>query len=118
MSGILSDLQTAFGGAIGADPIMVLLPLALVAIAQGLRSDGPGEVVGNATTGLLYAAAVVFLLGGLLSAERFDLGMWQSRAGSTWDSLLGIGFIDVLGFWLFILAGTAAVFAVRSVVRR
>jgi hypothetical protein len=118
MPGILNDLHTAFGGAANADPMLVLLPLALVAIAQGLRSDGVGEVIGNATRGVLWAAIVIFLVGGFLSADRFDLGAWHSRLGMAWDNLLGINFVEVLGFWLLILAGAFAVFAVRSVVRR
>jgi hypothetical protein len=118
MSGLLNDLQNAFGGAAGADPLLVLLPVALVAIAAGLRSDGFGQVIARSLSGLLIVAVIVFLLGGLLGADRFDLGMWQDRMGGTWDSLLGIRFMEVLGFWLLLLVGALVVFTVRSVVRR
>ncbi|MCQ8184037.1 hypothetical protein [Parvularcula maris] len=118
MSELMNDLQGAFGGAAGADPLLVLLPIALVAIAQGLRSDGFGEVIARSLSGIFIAALLIFLVGGLLGADRFNLGMWQDRVGGTWDSLLGIHFVEVLGFWLLILVGAFAVFSVRSLVRR
>lgn len=118
MNEFLSDLSEAFGYATSADPLMVLLPLAVVAIAQGLRADGIGAMFSNTTRGLFWFSLVVVLFGGLMSDDRFEVDAWQGRAEDAWNELMGIRFMEVMGFWLLLFAGVVLISVVRSVVRR
>ncbi|GGY36236.1 hypothetical protein [Parvularcula lutaonensis] len=118
MNDILSDLSEAFGYALNADPLTVLLPLAIVAIAQGLRADGIGAVFSNTTRGLVWFSLLVVLVGGLMADDRFEVAGWQARAEDAWNELMGIRFMEVMGFWLLLFAGIVVVSIVRSIVRR
>jgi hypothetical protein len=118
MSSIIADLQQAFSVALNANPMAVLLPLVIVAVAQGLRADGVRDVFSMTTRGLLWFGIVAFLLGGLLQADRFSLDAWKARADSAWGTFLDLRFLEAMGFWLLLLAVIALIFSVRSVVRR
>ncbi len=115
---ISDDLLAALSNALSADPVTVLLPLAIVAIAQGLRAGGVGEVFAKAWTGLAWLGLLHVLLQGLLSRARFDPGMWRWQFGKAWDDLLGLRVMEILGFWLLLLAGIMLIFVIRSLLRR
>jgi hypothetical protein len=118
MSSVLNDFTAAFSSAANADPVWVLLPLLVVAIAEGLQSDGVFEVFGRAMRGLLWLGLAVVLVGGLRSSDRFDFDAWGSHLNRSFDQLLNISVVEALGFYLLLLAATAATFVLRSVVRR
>jgi len=118
MSTVLNDLQSAFALAANADWKMVLLPLIIVAIAQGLRAEGIRDVLSMTTRGLFWFGLAVFLFGGLLSAGRFSAEGWKQRSVEAWSAFTDLRFLEAMGFWLLLLAVITLVFLVRSVVRR
>jgi len=118
MSGIFEDLIESFSYAASSDPLYVLVPLLVVALIQGLVTDGPVEAAARALTGLFWLAVSVFVLGGLMRDDRFEPSAWQERFGFAWDELMRLRLMETLGFYLMLLAGILVVSLVRSIVRR
>lgn len=114
----LKDIADAVSHAANAEPLTVLLPLVVVGIAQGLRAGGPGQLLAYSTRGLLWVGALVVLIGGLLDDGRLSLDAWSVRLADAWDQLILFRFGEALGFWVLLLAASALVLAVRSVIRR
>lgn len=115
---ILSDIVDTFKSATDADPLTVLLPLVIVAIANGLRSDGPGQLLSAATRGLFGVGALNILISGLMDESRTSLDAWGVRLADAWDQLMVFKVGEALGFWLLLLAVSVLIFVVRSFVRR
>ncbi|MEE4212798.1 MAG: hypothetical protein V2I43_26430 [Parvularcula sp.] len=118
MSSVLNEFIAAFSSAANASPLYVLLPLLIVAIAEGLQADGVFEVFGRAMRGLLWLGLAVVLFGGLMSPDRFRIDAWGNRAEGAFGQLLDISVVEALGFYLLLLVAIALIFLVRSVVRR
>ena len=118
MSQYINDLIDAFSYAAGADPLYVLLPLAFVALVQGLLTDNALEASARAMTGLFWFAVTVFVFGGMMRDDRFEIDAWTTRLDAAWETLLDIRLLEALGFYLLMLAGILLVSTVRGVVRR
>lgn len=118
MANVIGDLQQAFGYAIESDPVITLLPLAIVAIAGGLRASGLGQALAMATRGLFWVGGLSFMMGGMMSDERFDMDSWGGRLDAAWAELMRFRFMEVMGFWLLLVAGIFLVLAVRTAIRR
>ncbi|MEM9837818.1 MAG: hypothetical protein AAF830_01550, partial [Pseudomonadota bacterium] len=115
MEGFLGELTQALRYAGESDPFTILLPLAVVAVIQGLVTDGPFEAGARALTGLFWFAVVVFAFGGLRMTDRFELSAWSMRLEAGLDELSAITLLETLGFYLLMLAGIIIVTLVRSV---
>lgn len=118
MEGFLGEVMAAFRYAAQSDPFTVLLPLAFVALVQGLVTDGPFEAGARSLTGLFWFAVAVFAFGGALSPERFDLEQWMARLERGLGEISSISLLETLGFYLLMLAGIILVTLVRGVVKR
>jgi len=118
MENIFEDLLLAFGYAASSDPLYVLVPLLIVALIQGLVTDGPVEAAARALTGLFWLAISVFVLAGLMDDGRLSPAAWQERFGMAWDELMRLRLMEAMGFYLLLLAGILVVSLVRAVVRR
>lgn len=118
MEMILSDLQAAFSDVLSADMVTGLLPLVVVAVAQGLRASGIGDLVGKALTGLFAYGGLHMVMLGALSDAPTQLSTWTGTLLDGWDNMMATSVEEILGYWLFLLAGSSLTFAVRSIFRR
>lgn len=118
MEGFLSEVMAAFRVAAQSDPFTVLLPLAVVAVIQGLVTDRPFEAGARALTGLFWFAVTVFVFGGLRSSDRFTFDLWSRKIELSLDRIATITLLETLGFYLLMLAGIIIVTLIRGVMKR
>ncbi|NNU15560.1 hypothetical protein HK107_04410 [Parvularcula sp. ZS-1/3] len=120
MADVVSDLSEAFGAAVNSDPVMTLLPLAIVGIASGLRAGGIGQALAMATRGLFWLGGLVFAMhtGEAMMEAGASVDTLSGSFDRVWNDLMGLRFVEVLGFWLLLLAATMLILVIRTFVRR
>ena len=114
---IINDLLGAIGNAASSDPLLVLIPLLVVAVFEGLSVGGVGRVPGGAFRGLMLLGPVVMVWSGLVKMLRGGMD-WSGHVEGSWNSLMGLSFIGGLGYWLLLMVAMLVVVLVRSVARR
>ncbi|MEO1658658.1 MAG: hypothetical protein AAFR65_13160 [Pseudomonadota bacterium] len=114
---MVTDLGGALQSAATSDPLMVLLPLVVVALRQGLSAGGISKVPGATTSGMALLAGVMFLWNGVLGAIRgtFSAGAYMEK---NWNQLMGLDVRDMAGFWILMAVGIMIVVLVRGFAKR
>ncbi|MEM9810829.1 MAG: hypothetical protein AAF788_06345 [Pseudomonadota bacterium] len=114
---IINDLLAAIRDAAGADPLLVLVPLLIVAIFEGLSVGGIASVPNRAFRGLMLLGPVVMVWSGLVGMAQGAMS-WPGHVEGCWNDLMGLSFIGGLGYWLLLLAAMVVVVLLRTVARR
>lgn len=114
---MLADLLGALQSAAMADPLMVLLPLAVVVLRQGLTASGLTHVPGATTSGMALLGGVMFVWNGVLGVIRgtFSAGPYMEK---NWNQLMDLSIEEMAGFWILLAVGIFVVVLVRGFAKR
>ncbi|MEO1043066.1 MAG: hypothetical protein AAFX52_12325 [Pseudomonadota bacterium] len=114
---MIADLLSALGSAANADPLMVLLPLVVVALRQGLSASGLSKVPGATTSGMALLGGVMFVWNGILGVINgtFSAGGYMTK---NWNQLMGLSIKEMMGFWILLAVGIFVVVLVRGFAKR
>ena len=114
---VFADFGQALSSAVNADPLMVLLPLVVVALRQGLSAGGLAKVPGATTSGMAMLGGVMFIWNGILGVINgsFSAG---SHMKENWNHLMGLNIKEMMGFWILLAVAIMVVVLVRGFAKR
>ena len=118
LSTILNDLGGALSSVITDASLVTLIVMGVAVAAKGFATNAITGVFGRAAAALVLMIPALFLVRGLVPAERFSLDHWADHTMTSWDALMGMTGQTMLGHYLVALVGVAIVFAAKSIFNR
>ena len=118
LSTITSDLTGALSGVVTDASLVTLIVMGIAVAAKGFATNSILGVFGRAAAALVLMIPALFVVRGLLPADRFSGSHWADHLMGSWDSLMGMTGQTMLGHYLVALVGVAIVFAAKSVFNR
>ena len=118
LSIILNDLSDALSSVVTDASVATLVVMGLVVAAKGFATNSVFGVFGRAAAALVLMIPALFVVRGLLPAERFSADHWMDHTMASWNGLMGMTGQTMIGHYLVALVGVAIVFAAKSVFNR
>ena len=118
LSTITSDMGDALTGVVSNADTISLVVMGLVVVAKGFATNSLGGVFGRAAAALVMMIPALFLVRGLVPADRFSGDHWMDHLMNSWGGLMTMTGQTMIGHYLVALVGVAVVFAAKSVFNR
>ena len=118
LSTIFGDMGDALSGVVTDASVVTLVVMGVIIAAKGFATNSLGGVFGRAAAALVLMIPALFVVRGLMPAERFAMDHWADHTMASWNSLMGMTGQAMIGHYLVALVGVAIVFLAKSIFNR